>query len=959
MNRRRPAHPIMPFIILCLFLAFHCSDPANPYEEHKNVQLDVASTGCPSCDTLYVGDTLTVTAAVFLPKLVSSVNFFCKNLFDTTIVPKATSERDTVEFSFATRSTHEHTIIVTAALTDGEEVTRAISDVFVYGRPPSVSILGDAALSLPQGVSHTVQADITGTPPIVTSWLHNDNIIVGENQSSIILESSETTAGEYRCIATSNEWGSDTSKTFTFEVIPDGIVTYSVAYLGNGSTSGSVPVDDNSYREGDDVTVKANTGDLVREGHVFAGWNSKADGSGAAYAPGAELMIDTADISLFAQWTKLATYKVAYDGNGSNEGTAPVDSSTYNPGTYVTVKGNAGNLVRSGYTFAGWNTSADGSGESLSGGSKFQIGNEDVTLYAVWTQQPTYQIVYDENGSTGGTPPVDENAYEEGKPVTVKGNENNLTKSGYTFAGWNTQSNGSGDSYSSGAQLTMGNEDVTLYAMWTQQPTYSISYDGNENTGGTPPVENDRYREGATVHVKGNSGNLSRSGYKFDGWNTARDGSGERYGDGSTFQMGNTDITLYAQWVRVYAVVYNGNGSTTGSVPVDDNTYRNGDNATVLDNTGELDRPGYTFAGWNTNENGTGAKRIPGETFTIGSQDVTLYAKWDVGPPEITGNSSNTKVTLGGSTTLTVEVAGVSPEYQWQKDGSDLDGTESSELLLTQLNFSDAGKYRCVVSNSVGADTSGEITLTVNAPRGMVLIEAKGMSFMMGSENGEDDEKPVRQVTLSENFYMDTTEVTQEQYLRVMGKDRNSSWQEFPGLGDNYPCYYMAMDDAVQYCNKLTKSIGSTDTAYVDGKIDSSSNGFRLPWEAEWEYACRAGSQSDFYWGRNYDQYPETEADSNEISLYAVWAGHPSSGALEVAQTVPNKFGLYDMPGNVWEWCNDTIIIGPTITMPRKVLKGGSYGSTAYQLRSSFRGSSEYYMGVADVGFRVVYPVPE
>ncbi len=101
------------------------------------------------------------------------------------------------------------------------------------------------------------------------------------------------------------------------------------------------------------------------------------------------------------------------------------------------------------------------------------MGSSNITLYAQWTAN-TYSLSYDGNGSTGGSVPGGSNqAYNT--TVTVSGNTGSLVKTGYTFAGWNTEANGSGTSYDAGNALTMGSSNITLYAQWTAN-TYSLSY---------------------------------------------------------------------------------------------------------------------------------------------------------------------------------------------------------------------------------------------------------------------------------------------------------------------------------------------------------------------------------------------------------------------------------------------------------------------------------------------------
>jgi uncharacterized protein (TIGR02145 family)/uncharacterized repeat protein (TIGR02543 family) len=487
------------------------------------------------------------------------------------------------------------------------------------------------------------------------------------------------------------------------------VQTYTVAYNGNANTGGTVPIDGNTYQQGAGVTVKANTGALVRTRYTFAGWNTAADGSGTSYSGGETIIIGSSNVTLFAKWTQNPTFTATYLGNGNTGGTVPTDANAYEQGETVTVKTNSGNLARTGYTFTGWNTAADGSGTSYAGTATFTMGTANVTLYAKWTQNPTYSVTYIGNGSTGGSVPADANAYLQGDTVTVKANAGNLARTGYTFAGWNTAADGSGTSYAGAARFAMGTANVTLYAKWTQNPTYSITYIGNGSTGGSVPVDANAYLQGDTVTVKTNTGNLSKTGYTLAGWNTVADGSGTSYTAAAKFSMGTVNVTLfakwtiniytikfnsnsgntidsqnitynttatppsppsnsgfvfagwysdqalttlfnfttpitsamtlYAKWTAVYTVIYLPNLNTSGTVPVDTNKYTNGATVTVLDNTGSLTKTGYSFSGWNTNSSGTGTDRTPGSTFTMGSGNVTLHAKWAVNKYTVKFNS--------------------------------------------------------------------------------------------------------------------------------------------------------------------------------------------------------------------------------------------------------------------------------------------------------------------------------
>ena len=398
-----------------------------------------------------------------------------------------------------------------------------------------------------------------------------------------------------------------------------------VTYDGNGETGGSVPLDGNYYPAAGMVTVLGNTGSLTRIGSTFAGWNTAANGGGTTYLGGASFAI-SANVILYARWTPV-TCGVTYNANGSTGGTAPVDGNSYAPGSTVTVLANTGALVKTGSTFAGWNTAANGSGTTYATGATFATGSANVILYARWTPV-TYGVTYNANGSTGGTAPVDGDAYAAGATVIVLGNNGVLVKTGSTFAGWSTVANG-GTTYAGGATFAMGSASVILYALWTPV-TFGVAYNANGSTGGTAPSDGNAYAPGVTVVVLGNTGALVKTGSTFAGWNTAANGTGTTYAGGATFAMGSANVILHALWTPVtYGVTYNANGSTGGAAPVDANAYAAGAIVVVLANTGALVKTGATFAGWNSTVIGTGVSYpASGSSFAMGSNNTILYAQW-------------------------------------------------------------------------------------------------------------------------------------------------------------------------------------------------------------------------------------------------------------------------------------------------------------------------------------------
>ena len=215
--------------------------------------------------------------------------------------------------------------------------------------------------------------------------------------------------------------------------------------------------------------------------------------------------------------------------------------------------------------------------------------------------------------------------------------------------------------------------------------------------------------------------------------------------------------------------------------------------------------------------------------------------------------------------------------------------------------------------------------------------------FDMGSLPGElerdDDESPIRRVINSKPFYLGTCEVTQSQWKAVMGNSLRLSHFK----GPDFPADGIQWADAVKFCQRLSEREHET---------------FRLPTEAEWEFACRAGSTTSFSFGD----------DSSSLSQYAWFNSNSDSQTHPVGRKKPNAFGLHDMHGNVWEWCSDwydeyhtdsTVDPkGPADGITR-VLRGGSWFCTPGLCRSANRGFNNPDTRDDDVGFRIVMECPQ
>ena len=253
-------------------------------------------------------------------------------------------------------------------------------------------------------------------------------------------------------------------------------------------------------------------------------------------------------------------------------------------------------------------------------------------------------------------------------------------------------------------------------------------------------------------------------------------------------------------------------------------------------------------------------------------------------------------------------------------------------------------------------------------------------TFMMGSTTTGSNEYPQHQVTLTQGFSMSKYQVTQAQYQTVMGSLPNNLTANDYGKGDNYPVYYVSWYDAIVFCNKLSEREGLTPAYSINSTILPSewgavptssnatwnaviivtgSNGYRLPTEAQWEFAAKGGALAS----SPYKIYSGSDTADD-----VAWYGEGNTSTHPVGTKAPNDLGLYDMSGNVWEWCWDwyetypntaqTDPIGSSLTSGNRVVRGGGYRQSETEVRSVSRGGTlGPHSNWDDVGFRVVRPV--
>ena len=392
-----------------------------------------------------------------------------------------------------------------------------------------------------------------------------------------------------------------------------------------------------------DVPQNLSPNAFTRDGYTFTGWK-RAD-TGDAYQDGQQVANLTSTpngiVTMIAQWTPNPA-SINYDPNpptGRTPGGQGTANWTGHTGDTQAIGANGWTV--DGYTFIGWNTSADGKGTAYAPGTTW-IANGTLTLYAQWTPGQA-GLTYDGNGATGGK--TDPQTGKTDEKINVR--DNGFTRDGYTFVTWNTQAGCKGKAVNPGDEWTLQGSS-TLYACWAGN-AQTLTYHGNGATGGNTAAQSGKTGDELTTNANG----FTRDGYTFVRWDTAKDGSGTAYGEGkngvSQYVMKPAGNDLYAIWKANPATIQYRNDwpNTTGSTP--DTTGNTGDTVTISQNS--FDRPGYTFTGWSTSKRGDPSLN-PGDKHTLEPGTTTVWAQWKANPAHLVYNSNIGSI---GSETKTVD----------------------------------------------------------------------------------------------------------------------------------------------------------------------------------------------------------------------------------------------------------------------------------------------------------------
>ena len=425
--------------------------------------------------------------------------------------------------------------------------------------------------------------------------------------------------------------------------------TYTVTYQ-NSSTTGhpsvTVPTDANSPYEGSsNVTILGVAGLAVgdeRDGtesptpkvYKFLGWDM---GGTKYYTSGTGMTTSftiSANSTLTAAWEEV-TYTVKYDMNGVTATNASSFTDETGLSNGATATKAAGTPLATGKTFTGWKVNGSGSDVTSYTVDKDDATNHVITLVAQWGDND-YTVTFDRNNGTWSDSATGTKTTTGKYADKVTVPAATVSRVGYTFAGWNTKNDGSGDDLDTSTDTYGAKAGTTYYAKWTLN-SHTLTWDGNGGSwsGTTTQTETKSYGAAITAY----STEPTRTNYVFAGWYTAASGGSQVNFTGLT--MPDSNVIYYAHWTEVYTVKYSANGKTlTGSVslPSDETELAVGDATTGANVT--LSTTGWTFAGWNTKADGSGTNVATNAQYTVAAADavdhvITLYAKWTQGESTI------------------------------------------------------------------------------------------------------------------------------------------------------------------------------------------------------------------------------------------------------------------------------------------------------------------------------------
>ncbi|CAN2184691.1 Listeria/Bacterioides repeat [Candidatus Nanopelagicaceae bacterium] len=457
------------------------------------------------------------------------------------------------------------------------------------------------------------------------------------------------------------------------------LAALTATYYGNGNTGGLAPSDTSTYQTNGTLVVLGNIGALTKPGYTFTGWNLNSGNTGPTYTAGNIYTLANAGVSFYAQWTA-TPFNVIYHATEATSGAVPTDPTTYTIGMAANVRGNSGNLIRTGYVFAGWADNANRTGRIYISGDTYTVQTNNVDLWAAWTPN-TYTVIFDTNGASGAPSKLSD-SYTVGSSLVRLATIGTMSKSGYNFAGWATQSVGTPMSDS----FTVAS-NTTLFAQWSIA-SFTLSYNLDGGTGSVPAPAAVNYLEQfnlapSTGLTKVDTNTVT---YAFVSWSL----NSQTYNPGQSYFMPASNLTFTATWTRIYNVTYSFSGGSVAT-PIADEQKVSGDTITV--STVTPTRTGYDFVGWVDQSGRTSAA---GDEYVVSDGHYLLYAQWSATPFSVTydaagGSPSPTESskTIGQSFSVGAAPSKTGYDFKGWNDGANTFAagapyvTQSNNIVFT------------------------------------------------------------------------------------------------------------------------------------------------------------------------------------------------------------------------------------------------------------------------------------